>query len=163
MIKLSLSLLQLQLFVLWPFQFKLHLTFMKTILCYAVLSSDFLIYSWVRSKDNFSNLCNAVLHRQIRKIKLFSFQIKSVKWNADYLERNNMTLTSLLGAWMARLGQQHDLYVPHGFHLDGEVLSDVSAQEWRYCRLPQQVPRMELPEMILLTSVSDIWETTTLV
>lgn len=40
-----------------------------------------------------------------------------------------MTLISLLEAWMAQPGQQHGLYVTRGFHLDGEVLSDVSALE----------------------------------
>jgi hypothetical protein len=57
---------------------------------------------------------------------------------------------------MAQPGQQHGLYVTRGFHLDGEVLSDVSALEWRYCLLPQQVPRMELPENISLNSVRNI-------
>lgn len=62
------------------------------------------------------------------KTILLSDQVGQVKIRF-YLERNNMTLTSLLEAWMARLGQQHGLHVPRGFHLDGEVLSDVSAPE----------------------------------
>jgi hypothetical protein len=57
---------------------------------------------------------------------------------------------------MVQLGQQHGLCVLHGFHLDGEVLSDVSEPEWRYCPLPQQVPKMEWPEIILPTLMRNV-------
>lgn len=119
--------------LLQPPKFKFALTFVK--------NSSFICFILnFKIMDNSSNP-----HRCRRKIQAISFQ---TKWKEHYLERNNMTLTSLLEAWMAQLGQQHGLYVPHDFHFDGEVLSDVSAPEWRYCPLPQQEPRMELPEII---------------